>query len=185
MYQKVGKFGDSGSILSTNENFGDQVRGFGFMRDGNMDTLDSFLQGDVFLFGLDTATNNRKRGQVVDFVMVMDSDLAPIVGQQVTLNELTGTDTDARIELLIARAEVAPNSECDLIVKGVIEEEARGFFLNGAETFQSDRQSESYSYQQLRDLAKSPDGALTFTCVPPGSGNWMGIDRNRDGVLTL
>ena len=109
MYQKVGKFGNSGSFSSTTENFGEQIRGFGFMHDGNMDTLDSFLQGDVFLFGLDAATSNRKRGLVVDFVMVMDTDLAPIVGQQVTLNEFTGADTDTRIELLMARAEVEPS----------------------------------------------------------------------------
>jgi len=50
MYQKVGKFGNSGRFSSTDEEFGDQVRGFGFMHDGNMDTLDNFLKNDVFRF---------------------------------------------------------------------------------------------------------------------------------------
>jgi hypothetical protein len=146
------------------------------------ETVDKFFKGDVFNFGFDAETSSRKRGQLVDFVMAMDSNFALIVGQQIILSAATGAATDAPIDLLMACAEVAPRSECDLIAKGVIEEQARGFLFDGADILQSDRQSESYSYQQLRDLAKSPDGALTFTCVPPGSGTWMGIDRNRDGV---
>jgi len=141
MYTKVGKFGNSGRFSGTEENFGDQIRGFGFMHDGNMDTLDNFFKGSVFRFSRDPAVNAQKRAQVVDFVMAMDSDLAPIVGQQVTLSNET------------------------------------------ADNFQSDQQAVSFSYQQLREVAKAADGAVTFTCVPPGSGTRMGIDRNRDNVL--
>jgi len=35
----------------------------------------------------------------------------------------------------------------------------------------------------LLDLAGIPGGEVTFTCVPPGSGHRIGIDRDRDGVL--
>ena len=50
--------------------------------------------------------NDQKRGQVVDFVMAMDSELAPIVGQQITLSLSNGTTVGARIDLLRARAQV-------------------------------------------------------------------------------
>jgi len=183
MYQKVGKFGNTGRFAGSNERFGEQVRGFGFMHDGHMDTLDNFFKGSVFKFDLEPELNDKKRGQVVDFVMVMDSNFAPVVGQQVTLTTATGNDTDKRINLLMERAGLASQPECDLIAKGVIENVARGFLFTGGDQFQSDARSESYTYEQLRSLAKTPNGAITFTCVPPGSGQWMGLDRNGDDVF--
>jgi len=183
MYTKVGKFGNSGRFSGNDQDFGDQIRGFGFMHDGHMDTLDNFFQGDVFSFDADPVVNAEQRAQVVDFVMAMESDLAPIVGQQATLTADTGPDTDTRIELLMARAEVAPEPECDLIAKAVIEDQMRGFLYTGSGNFDSDKQAETFSYQQLREAAQAAEGAVTFTCVPPGSGRRMGIDNNRDGVL--
>ena len=47
MYQKVGKFGNSGKFSTDTQIYGDQIKGFGFMHDGGMDTLDKFLQGSV------------------------------------------------------------------------------------------------------------------------------------------
>ena len=35
----------------------------------------------------------------------------------------------------------------------------------------------------LRLLALLPGQELTYTCVPPGSGLRMGIDRDFDGIL--
>jgi hypothetical protein len=34
----------------------------------------------------------------------------------------------------------------------------------------------------LQQYAQTPGQELTFTCVPPGSGLRMGIDRDEDGV---
>ena len=54
MYQKVGKFGASGKMFGNSPNspliypIADQIKGFGFMHDGSMDTLDNFLRGEVF-----------------------------------------------------------------------------------------------------------------------------------------
>lgn len=183
MYQKVGKFGNSGRFFGSEVEFGEQIKGFGFMHDGNMDTLDNFLQGSVFRFDLDTDINTLKRRQVVEFVMAIDSDLAPIVGQQITLDTSTDDDTDARLDLLLERAAVSmPRPECDLIAKGVVQGLARGFLLTDSGMFQSDRELETYSVEQMKDLARQNGGAMTFTCVPPGSGNRMGIDRDEDGT---
>ena len=35
----------------------------------------------------------------------------------------------------------------------------------------------------LRLLAAAPGQELTWTCVPPGSGERLGVDRDQDGVL--
>lgn len=174
MYQKVGKFGNSGRFSGDEADFGEQIRGFGFMHDGNMDTLDKFLQGDVFSFDRDDEANATKREQVVDFVMAMDSDLAPIVGQQVTIDADSGADTFARLDLLLERGMVTtPRPECDLIARAVVENQPRGFLLSESGMFQSDRETESFDISQMRDLARQDGGAMTFTCVPPGSGRWM------------
>ncbi len=181
MYQKVGKFGNTGVFAGSETEFGEQIKGFGFMHDGNMDTLDNFLKGDVFSFDQNADTNALKRRQVVEFVMAIDSDLAPIVGQQITLSANSGSDTEARLELLLERAAVvSPRAECDLIAHGVVQDVARGFLLKNLTTFQSDRAGETYSVAQMTELANQ--NAITFTCVPPGSGRRMGIDRNSDGI---
>jgi len=123
MYQKVGKFGNSGKFSTDMTIYGPQIRGFGYMTDGGMDTLDKFIQGDVFRTDLagQFKITKKKREQIVDFIMVMDSELLPIVGQQITLTSTNATVVSSRIDLLIAQAKLTtPREECDLIVKGVI-----------------------------------------------------------------
>ena len=138
----------------------------------------AFLRGDVFAFNNDTERDN-----VVDFVMAMDSEMAPIVGQQITLSSTSGTDVDTRIDLLRARAQATTPAECDLIVKGVIDGEMRGALMQADGSYQTDRQAEVLSDVDLRALVNLNNQTLTFTCVPPGSGTWMGVDRDIDGVL--
>ena len=121
-------------------------------------------------------------GQVVDFVMAMDSEMAPVVGQQATLSASSLADVTNRIDLLRARAMVTtPRKECDLIVKGVINSEARGYLMLANGSYQSDRKASVVTDTELRNYVNSNNQTLTFTCVPAGSGTWMGIDRNEDG----
>jgi len=184
MYQKVGKFGNSGKFSTDNESYGEQIKGFGFMHDGGMDTLDKFLQGGVFLFDSVPAINDRKRKQVVDFVMAMDSELAPIVGQQITLTAASNADVIQRIDLLRARAMItSPRPECDLIVHGVINGETRGALMQANGHYQTDRKNNTYTSEALRNLVASNNQTFTYTCAPPGSGIWMSIDRDEDGIF--
>ncbi len=185
LYQKVGKFGNAGRFSSSTGNFGDQIKGFGFMHDGNMDTLQNFFKGSVFSFSDDNAVNEQKIQQVVEFVMSSDSNLAPIVGQQVTINSQTGADSLNRLNLLAERAQIGGSAreECDLVAKGVVENEQRGYFMNEGTNLQSDRSGEAISLEQLIALATQDLAGITFTCLPPGSGVWFGIDRDQDGVL--
>jgi YVTN family beta-propeller protein len=182
VYQKVGKFGNSGKFSTDAQSYGEQIKGFGFMHDGGMDTLDKFLQGTVFKFSDTPTINDQKRSQVIEFVMAMDSELAPIVGQQITLTAANAAAVNTRIILLRARAQVtAPRAECDLIVKGVIDGQQRGYLMLADGSYQSDRKTQTLTDSALRNLVNTNNQTLTFTCVPPGSGLWMGIDHDEDG----
>ncbi len=91
----------------------------------------------------------------------------------------------SRIDLLIAGAETFPTGECDLVVKGTVTGEARGWrYRPATEDFQSDRAAETpLSDAQLRTLTGAPGQELTYTCVPPGSGVRIGIDRDDDSFF--
>jgi hypothetical protein len=52
----------------------------------------------------------------------------------------------------------------------------------GLTVFQSDHVGEQYTYEQLCRIAAEFGQELTFTCVPPGTGTRIGIDRDEDGV---
>jgi len=85
-----------------------------------------------------------------------------------------------RIQLLEQRAAAG---DCDLVAKGRIGGRERGFlYANGR--FTPDEQGKpTVSDASLRALASKPGNAVTFTCVPPGSGVRIGIDRDLDGIL--
>ena len=170
-YQKVGMFGMPGDGVHQ----GPQVRGFGYLHDGSVDTVFRFLGAGVF-----SLTNNQQR-QLEQLVLAFDSNLAPIVGQQITLTAATETAVATRIGLLIQRATVS--DECDLVVKGTLDGEERGgLFTLPAGMFQLDRATdELLSDAQLRVLGSLPGAAMTYTCVPPGSGERIGLDRDEDG----
>src|SRR5262249_61489667 len=114
-----------------------------------------------------------------------DSDLAPVVGQQVTLTSSNTAVAGPRIDLLNQRAAAG---DCDLTVKGVIKNastsvlEQRGALRLASGQFQTARASDPLlSDAQLRGFAATAGQELTYTCVPPGEGERVGIDRDLDG----
>ncbi len=190
-YQKVGMFGSTNDPSVDAPFTGPQIRGFGFLHDGSIDTLTTFFAGggeDVgingagFVFDSDLAREN-----VIDFVFAMDSELAPVVGQQVTVSAANaGSATvTARLDLLVERAQVtAPRAECELIAKGIIGGEQRGALLDASGQFRTDRAAEPLrSVEQLVSAARQAGNGLTFTCAPPGQGERMALDRDSDGVF--
>src|SRR6185369_7713391 len=143
-----------------------QIRGFGFLHDGSIDTVFRFLSATVFDnkngVGFDGADNgNVKRRQAEQFVLAFDSDLAPIVGQQITLTSTNSAVAGPRIDLLIQRS-AAPFSsailgglvtECELIVKGTLAGKQRGWVRYVGGVFLSDKGAEpSLSDAALRAL---------------------------------
>ncbi len=179
MYSKVGMFGMPNVPFfnaGNNGHQGDQIRGFGFLHDGSTDTLLRFLNASVFGFVDDT-----QRQQVEQFLFAFDSNLKPVVGQQITLTDSNSTTVGPRITLLINQAQAG---NADLVVKGVVNGEARGWHRDGSGLFTSDKAGEpALSDAALRELAQVPGQTLTYTAVPPGSGVRIGIDRDEDAVL--
>ncbi len=179
LYTKVGMFGISFGIVGFST--GDQIRGYGYLHDGTVPTLLNFNMG------FDTLTQPQ-REQMEDFMLVFDTDVAPVVGQQVTLDAGNAGVAGPRIDLLIARATTPFDSlvlggganECDLVVKGSVGGALRGWRFDGA-LFQDDVGG-SIDDASLRLLAAS-EGPLTYTCAPPGSGIRMGVNADRDSHL--
>jgi hypothetical protein len=179
-YAKVGMFGVAGN----------QVRGFGFLHDGAVPTVFNFLTAPVFNFAPGTTNQqNEKRRDLERYALAFPTDLAPIVGQQVTLSSSNGSAVNPRIDLMIQRAGAAFSSlmlggvvtECDLVVKGSVGGDPRGWVRESGGLFRDDTNN-TIADAALRALATS-EGPLTYTCAPPGSGTRMGI--NRDGDLHL
>ncbi len=192
MYQKVGMFGTGSDghelpifdpRLATFQ--GDQVRGFGFMHDGAIDNLFTFFNAIVFAdvfspngfpFG---APGDVARRNMESFILAYDSNLAPIVGQQVTLSSSNAAVAMPRINLLVARANVA---ECDVVAKMRLFGREIGWYYNNNGTWKSSRRYvPSIPTAGLTQLAQLFQREMTFTCVPPGSGVRIGIDNDGDG----
>ena len=174
LYQKVGMFGRPGTteFPGDGSSTGAQIRGFGFRHDGSVDTLARFHAERTFTM---TAA---ERLDLEQFLLAYDSNLAPIVGQQITL---AGGDAaaGARLDLLLARAAAG---DCELVAKGAADGLARGWLREADGLFASDRASEPrVAHGVLRAQAEVAGQELTFTCVPPGTGRRSGIDRDEDG----
>ena len=201
-YTKVGMFGLAPALEfflpGDNAHKGDQIRGFGFLHDGSADTLFRFFRSIVFdpetftdpTLGVEGAgfTDDGQRLDMEQFVLAFPSDFAPIVGQQVTLTTSNGAEVSDRIDLLLDRSdapfvskEADGDTECDLIAKAGRRGRTRGFLHQGGGVFEADDGS-SWTDAELRD-ATAWIGPVTYTCVPPGSGHRLGINRDDDGFL--
>ncbi|WP_437567229.1 hypothetical protein [Sorangium sp. So ce542] len=189
-YQKVGMFGMAESFVfpfgGSNAHMGDQVRGFGFLHDGAVDTLFRFNSFSDFVQTPDNPggfavgpEGDLLKHQVAAYMLALESNLKPIVGQQITLTSSNAAAAGPRVDLLVARADAG---DCDLVVKGRSQGAELGFLYLGNGWFDPDRAREPWrSDAELRLLATGRGGELTYTCVPPGSGERIGIDRDGDG----
>jgi YVTN family beta-propeller protein len=192
-YAKIGMFGDpkvDTFDAPDSGQTGDQIRGFGFTNDGSIDTLFRFFTAAVFrpnlTSGFPLLNPDGTRRDVEQFVLAFDSDLAPIVGQQITLTNTNSSVAGPRISLLEQRAGAAFTSqvlggkttECDLVARVVqngvmtgylFDPVSRNFFAGNGTTFISD--------SALRGLAGTPGQEVTFTAVPPGSGSRIAFSQ--------
>jgi YVTN family beta-propeller protein len=193
MYTKVGMFGnpkietfdapDSG-------NTGNQIRGFGFTNDGSVDTMFRFFTALVFhpqlTVGFPLINPDQTRRNVEQYVLAFDTDLAPIVGQQVTLTSSNGSVVGPRITLFEQRANASFTSkllggtvkECELVARvaqgGVI----KGYLWNPAtSSFVPSGGGTALSDSALRVLAATAGQEVTFTAVPTGSGARIAATR--------
>ncbi|WP_276204324.1 hypothetical protein [Enhygromyxa salina] len=183
LYTKVGTFGfpdgdpvfnSPGTVYYDPSHQGDQIRSFGFTHDGSKDTPMRFF--NAFALTPTGFLDFEKMRKVAEFIFAMDSNLKPIVGQQVTRTKHNGAQVAARIDLLTARADAG---ECELIAKTRLGPIELGLYYSGG--------GYTTSFAALPDLFEAQVLAMakwtpvTFTCVPPGSGERLGVDRDGDG----
>ena len=204
LYTRIGMFGMPNTWLVADENvpgnsyqhMGDQVRGYGFNHDGIYDTIHRFTLGDIFNNTNYDSTgfqNDQERRDMEQYLIAFDSDLAPIVGQQITLDATNGAMVGERIDLLIARAEASFTSkilggtvkECDLVVHSYEQGLPWGMLYDpSTEQFVADKTGElPLTDGELRAYVVQQDIAATYMCVPPGSGQRIALDRDQDGIL--
>ncbi len=176
VYQKIGMFSVAGN----------QVRGTGILHDGTVDTTFNFLSASVF------DLTNTEQTNLEQFVLAADTDIAPIVGQQVTISptNFAVADVNDRITLIDDRAAAPFESgvlgglvtECDAIAKTVEGGVEKGYARIANGTYLPDDNGPAISEASLRAKADPVGDAqtITYTAVPPGSGIRMGIDRDQD-----
>ena len=192
IYQKIGMF-DMDSLRRGLPAGLPQIRGFGFSSQGTVDTLLTHfrvsrfdLRGGIkFASEAGIPVRDSKANALTEYLLAFDSNLAPVVGQQMTLCSDGAAIALDRIELFIQRAGA---HECDVVVKGSLDGESRGWVMTAASdssgdiVFQSDRMLQQHTFRQLQQIALQTGQELTFTCVPPGAGKRIGIDRNENGT---
>jgi YVTN family beta-propeller protein len=172
--------------------------GFGFIHDGTVDSLSRFLL-DGFGDDVNVAGNDQQVANVIAFVLSFSGsglnvfnnatpsrDVPAAVGKQ---NMVT---TPATNELLGAMLDLArnvdpetliPRSRVELVARGIKGSERRGWLYKPEfDWFQSDRNSEHYTFAELLALA-SPSTPLTFMMVPFPSGQRIALDRDEDGYF--
>jgi YVTN family beta-propeller protein len=174
------------SLTSTNSR-----AGFGFFNDGSVDTLVRLLQdgfainndqttADLVAFLVSFTGSDLISGSVTTFNQspgMSSLDTQAGVGRQITIN----TTNDVSLVDTMLTLAAASTNRMDLIVKGMKNGVARGWFFNTTNsTFLSDRHGETYSAAALRALAAA-GSEQTYMLVPKGSGMRLGIDRDLDG----
>jgi len=118
------------------------------------------------------------RYALTDYIMAFDSNLFPIVGQQITYTPGNAKAVAARIALLEAQATAG---NCDLVVHGTFLGDDHGAtYSNGKWTPDVSALPPLTDAQLEAFAAASP---LTFLAVPPGEGWRVGVDRDGDGYV--
>jgi hypothetical protein len=192
MYTKVGMFGAARvpafDAADTGQQ-GDQIRGFGFTNEGTSPTIFHFVTAKVFHplinSGFPLINPDATRRNVEQFLLAFDSDLAPIVGQQVTLTSSNASAVGPRIALFEQRANANFTSkvlggavkECELVARVAQGGAIRGFLFDPANgTFVPSGGGAALSDAQIRALASTAGQEVTFTAVPTGSGARLAVN---------
>ena len=186
LYDKVGMFGTAAVPFLTAADSGptgNQVRGFGYLNDGSIDTIMRFLSAAPFVptgnSGFPQTDPDATRSGVEQYLLAFDSDLAPIVGQQITLTSTTAATVGPRIDLLIQRAGTPFTSaalngtvtECDLVAQVPVNGRIMGYLYDPASgNFIPDDGSAPIPDAALRSLAATAGQEITYTAATPGSG---------------
>ncbi len=166
LYEKV-KIDDASAANSN-------VRSFGFLHDGNTDSIEDFVTGP----GLALETNEEQVGMTA-FLKSFPTGTASAVGRQWTVTGWTSAPVSQQLPTL---EQQAADGNIDLIVKGVRGGELRGFLYEpGSNTYRSDSIGDAPLTRMQLFGGMLLNDVLTFMGVPPTCGTRLGIDRDEDG----
>ena len=175
----------------------ENTAGFGFLHDGSVDSIARFVSEPVFAL-----TSVQQVADMVAFMLSFSGgdlpegeDVFPFtepvgpggqhshaaVGIQVTLDPDSRDDDDLldRYELM---RELADEDAVGLVARGIVDGVARGYTFTDDGAFQSDREDDQVQWDDLVDELVEGD-VLTFTVVPKGTEERIGIDRDGDGAF--
>eukprot|EP00913_Durusdinium_trenchii_P028393 g26621.t1 len=157
-----------------------RTSGFGYGADGSKDDLMTFLNKSHRFVAF---TADEKQA-LQRFLFAFPTETPPIVGftRTIDMSKHKSVSMLNDIQLLVAQAE---RRSCDLIVKGILDQNRVGFAYNAAiKKFIPDhKRLRPVSLSQLMNLLRKRNAILTFMAVPTGSGERLGVDRDSDGVL--
>ncbi len=159
--------------------------GFGFFHDGSIDSITRFVSEDVF------TPNNIQ--EVADLVALMLAFSGSDFGPPAEFAEPPGTaskDAHAAVGTSVTLASAAPSVGLDLlnallalsirvdiVGKSAENGQVRGWVYSGSQ-FLRDQENQQESLATI--LGRGVP--VTFTAVPKGCGQRLGIERDRDGI---
>jgi YVTN family beta-propeller protein len=170
-----------------------EITGFGLLHDGAVDGVRGFMDFIVPNNTIATFNNltTQDKDEIAAFVESWDHGLSPLVGAQFTLDTTTLAAAPLFLDLAEAQAK-APLSNVDLIVKGY-RVAPDGTILHRGALFEWSATQQAWGYQfdtgdfvdrsVVLLVAQLGVAKFTFTCVAPGQGVRLGIDRDEDGAL--
>jgi hypothetical protein len=151
--------------------------GFGLVHDGSVSTMLEFITG-VF-----PVLNQSQARDVAALMLCFDTGTAPAVGYSRTMTAANVQTVVVQSDWTLLQGQAAA-ANINLIAKGTLNGVVHGLLYNPASNnYQTDQTGLGpFTQAQLTTFIQKGD-TLTFMGVPPGSGIWMGIDRNLNGVL--
>ena len=175
MYEKFGpRFGPPGTLDPP-----ESKTGLGFIHDGAIPDLGTFLSANVFNL---TAVQAR---DIATFMFFFPTGTKPAVGKQVTVPPgapVPGPDETLLSTLLGVGNLADGNHHCELVAAAPSATRLRTYYLDGTsgaeELWTTDLAGEpQVSTTALRSGATGP---ITFLCAPPGEGIRLGADLDED-----
>jgi len=170
MYQKL-NFNNSAGAQS--------MDGFGLTHNGGTSSLPEFIAGSFPTL----ASNASATKDVIALLLCFDTGTAPAVGYSRTITAANLQSAPVQSDWTLLQGQAAAGN-INLIAKGTLNGVVHGLLYNPtAANYQTDQTGLGpFTQAQITTFIRNGD-TLTFMGVPTGSGVWMGIDRNMNGVL--
>lgn len=165
----------------TGMNFNSQnnLRGFGYMSDGRLDSLTARLNGP-FNWGTPQQAPQRRR-DVEAFLLSFETETPAAVGRSVTF---VGSNNDdaAALALLASVIAQADTGRVALIARQYATGGTRGMVYATAGVWLTDRENQPTTADTLRTSATAA-APVTFIVSPITAQFRMGVDRDADSVF--